>query len=68
MRGNAQRHAPRAPTRLEKLTALKLFLYRCQYQILECSTIDQLIARHGCDRKATEYERQIALQKRAGEA
>lgn len=67
MRSNAQRHAPRAPTRLEKLTALKLFLYSCRYPMLECSTVDQLIARHGCDRKDTEYERQIALQKRAGE-
>lgn len=56
----------KGPTKQECLNNLRMFLANARIHALRASTLDSL-ARYGCDRKLTEYEFTIALQKRAGE-
>lgn len=59
--------ARKALTADDKRAALVAALYSCRPHMLPSLTVDQLMARHGCDRKTTQYELMIAQQKRAGE-
>lgn len=62
MRGNAQRFQRHEPTKLDKLNALLMFLSGARDEVLPLVTVDQLVARHGCDAKTTEYHLTIARQ------
>jgi hypothetical protein len=43
------------------------FLYGCRPIVLGAVTVDDLVNRHGLDRRSCEYELTIARQKRAAE-
>ena len=62
------RWGARKPTQADNRAGLLQFLYSCRPHILPTLTVDQLMARHGVDRKTAQYELMIASQKRAGEA
>lgn len=59
--GNKQR------TVADKQAQLTTFLYSCRPHMLPAFSVDQLMARHGTDRKFTQYTLMVAQQKRAGE-
>lgn len=58
---------PQKRTVADKRTTMLQFLYGCRPVVLKTVTVDDLVNRHGVDRKACQYELQIAIQKRAGE-
>lgn len=51
-------------TAADKRADLTTFLYSCRETALIAVTVDQLVARHGVERKIAEYELTIARQKR----
>lgn len=52
-------------TQADKLTSMRLELYRCTDAALAGKTVDGLVASHGVDRKIAEYELIVARNKRA---
>jgi hypothetical protein len=61
----APNYGPKKRTKLDCTTEMRLFLYGCTDGRLASVTVDDLIARHGVDRKMAEYELTVARQKRA---
>lgn len=60
-------YGPQKRTVQDKRTTMIQFLYGCRPVVLGTVTVDDLVNRHGLDRKSCEYELTIARQKRAGE-
>lgn len=54
-------------TLADKRTTMIQFLYGCRPIVLGAVTVDDLVNRHGLDRRSCEYELTIARQKRAAE-
>lgn len=62
-----QNYGQKQRTVADKQAQLTSFLYSCRPQVLPTLSVDQLMARHGTDRKFTQYTLMVASQKRAGE-
>ena len=66
--GGVNRWGAKKPTQADNRAVLLQFLYSRPPHVLPTLTVDQLMARHGVDRKTAQYELMICQQKRAGEA
>lgn len=62
-----QQFGQKQRTSADKQAQLTTFLYSCRPMVLKTLSVDQLMARHGTDRKFTQYSLMVASQKRAGE-